>query len=196
MRTTSMYRLSGLVPLVLAGAVVAALAHNPSTSTRAAGDVQHAMTQRHSHRVRDVVPPLPPQPTPGPVSSTPSNASGIPAIQLSNGPVADISKAAFTEDVVRAHLATHQYFQSADGTPPSIAKILFIPASQASDLLRGESIGRPGTALVCYVEIHGALSTEHLRLPATGTRAPRPASVGVLVFDAQTGNLLIRGFDD
>ena len=73
-----------------------------------------------------------------------------------------------------------------------IAKVLFIPASEASALMRGASIGRPDTTLVCHVEVHGNLSTSWVHVPMPGIY-PATAHVGVLVFDAQTGNLLIRG---
>src|SRR3954452_12620557 len=47
------------------------------------------------------------------------------------------------------YLAVHPAFPTTFGTEPVIAKVLFIPASQASALMRGESIGRPDTTLVC-----------------------------------------------
>ena len=105
---------------------------------------------------------------------------------------ADPSTAAYTEADVRQYLAAHPMLPTTDGTEPVIAKVLFIPASQASALMRGASIGRPDTTLVCYVEVHGNLSTSWVRVPEPGLM-PGPAHVGVLVFDAQTGNLLIRG---
>src|SRR5947208_1781223 len=105
---------------------------------------------------------------------------------------ADASTAAYTEADVRQYLAAHPAFPTTDGTEPVIAKVLFIPASQASALMRGESIGRPDTTLVCYVEVHGNLSTSWVHVPEPGLM-PGPAHVGVLVFDAQTGNALIQG---
>ena len=102
---------------------------------------------------------------------------------------ADASTAAYTEADVRQYLAAHPMLPTTDGTEPVLARVLFIPASQASALMRGESIGRPDTTLVCYVEVHGNLSTSWVRVPEPGLM-PGPAHVGVLVFDAQTGNLL------
>jgi hypothetical protein len=105
---------------------------------------------------------------------------------------ADPSTAAYTEADIRQHLAAHPAFPTTDGSQPVIAKVLFIPASQASALMRGESIGRLDTTLVCYVEVHGNLSTSWVHVPKPGV-FPATAHVGVLVFDAQTGNVLIRG---
>jgi hypothetical protein len=79
-----------------------------------------------------------------------------------------------------------------DWTEPVIAKVLFIPASEASALMRGASIGRPDTTPVCYVEVHGNLSTSWVHVPWPGVY-PAAARVGVLVFGAQMGNVLIRG---
>jgi len=65
--------------------------------------------------------------------------------------------------------------------------------------MHGEFIGRSPTTLVCYVEIHGNLSMAGISAPAvSGASAsgpPQPAHIGDMVFDAQTGNLLVAGFD-
>jgi hypothetical protein len=102
---------------------------------------------------------------------------------------ADASTAAYTEADVRQYLAAHPMLPTTDGTEPVIAKVLFIPASEASALTRGASIGRPDTTLVCCVEVHGNLSTSWMSRPL-GARVPSTAHVGILVFDAQTGNVL------
>jgi hypothetical protein len=111
---------------------------------------------------------------------------------LANRDGDDPSTAAYTEADVRQHLATHPAFPTTDGSQPVIARVLFIPASEASALMRGTSIGRPDTTLVCYVEVHGNLSTSWVHVPKPGV-FPAMAHVGVLVFDAQTGNILIGG---
>ena len=130
---------------------------------------------------------------PGPTRPERGNPypSGGPAIQP-RITAADASTAAYTEADVRQYLATHPAFPTVDGTEPVIAKVLFIPASEASALMRGASIGRPDTTLVCYVEVHGNLSTSWVHVPKPGVY-PATARVGVLVFDAQTGNALICG---
>jgi hypothetical protein len=106
----------------------------------------------------------------------------------------DPSQAAFTEDDVRQFLAAYPLFTTTDGSMPEIARVLFIPASQASALLKGESIGRADTTLVCYVEVQGNLSTARIHSPG-GVNIPSTAHFGDMVFDAQTGNLLLWGFD-
>jgi hypothetical protein len=108
--------------------------------------------------------------------------------------VTNTSQAAFTEDDIRQFLATHQRFMTTDGSTPQIARVLFIPASQASTLLKGEPIGRPAPTLVFYVEVHGNLSTASIHSPP-GVNIPSIAHVGDIVFDAQTGHLLLWGFD-
>jgi hypothetical protein len=56
-------------------------------------------------------------------------------------------------------------------------------------LMRGETIGRPDRTLVCYVEVHGNLSTSWVHVPVPGVY-PATAHLGGLVFDAQMGNSL------
>ncbi len=115
-------------------------------------------------------------------------------------------QSAYTVDDVRRFLATHRLFATNDGSTPSIATILFfIPAHVASAYMNGETVGRPDNVVVCYVELHGSLSTgsQHRhavlrRVHGKTVLVPQnypPAHVGVRVFDARTGNLLIRGFN-
>lgn len=75
---------------------------------------------------------------------------------------------------------------------------MFLPATQASaTLLGGQTTGRPDTDLVCYVEFTGPISGNFVlsggfaRSPS-GSHLPLTYRKGVLVFDATTGNLLIR----
>jgi len=114
-------------------------------------------------------------------------------------------QAAYTVDDVQHFLTTHRLFATTDGATPVIATILFIPSRVASAYMNGETVGRPDNVVVCYVELHGSLSTgsQHRhavlrRVHGKTVLVPQnypPAHVGVLVFDAQTGNLLIRGFN-
>jgi len=93
-------------------------------------------------------------------------------------------------------------FPTTDGQPAHIARVLFIPASAASAYLLNEDIGRSPDTLVCYVEITGSLSTgrihRHIYYDTRTHRVIRPvirpAHLGELVFDAQTGNLLMLSF--
>lgn len=120
---------------------------------------------------------------------------GVPAIVPITS-TADIAVAGFGAADVEQYLGRHPLFTTVGSGGGTIGKILFITAAAASTLLRGESIGRPDNALVCYVEIQGPLSTADITFPSgsepKGT--PVPAQTGVLVFDAQTGNLLLQGF--
>ena len=85
----------------------------------------------------------------------------------------------------------------------TVLKILLITAQQASILMQGEDIGRPASALVYYVQVQGPFETDGLSAPAssiisTPTQAPTTTyktwSVGEMVFDPSTGNLLVWGF--
>ncbi len=119
---------------------------------------------------------------------------GMPAI----GPTLSVttqSVAAYTQSAVDQYFATHQLFTPMSSTVGTVTKALFITAAQASALLRGESIGRPDTALVCYVEVQGPFSPGNMSMPAIALRLSpfRPAPLGIAVFDAQTGNLLLTG---
>jgi len=200
MRTIVLCRLTAVILVLLAGAVTVAVAvvQFPLTPSHAAGPQHAAAPLRQQHQVSRIVadgtPTAPvtataPAPNAGPVRSV----EGISALTPSSAmpPAAGPSTAAFTGSAVRQYVTTHQ-FETSDGTTPTIAKVLFIPASEASSLMGGESIGRPDTTLVCYVEVHGNLSkagiVHELGPASTNTQ---PAHVGRLVFDAQTGNLLI-----
>lgn len=103
---------------------------------------------------------------------------------------------AFSQANVVQYLATHRLFKTVGTNDSTVARVLFIPALQASTLLHGEWIGRPDNALVCYVEVAGPIDTSTSGLdvpPGVKLSQFKPAPKGILVFDAQTGNLLIRG---
>jgi len=167
-------------------------------------------------------------PTPTPVAAVPATPvpvatqypgypypPGIPAIppepqrraQALANTAAYSTTATYTADDVRAYLATPPPFRTTDGSPITVTAILFIPASQASALMAGESTGRPDTTLVCYVTVTGSLVMVHSLPPHirrkqtppstprhTRTHTPSKLPVGHLVFDAQTGNLLLFGY--
>jgi len=121
---------------------------------------------------------------------------GVPAIVPITS-TADSTVAGFGTADVERYLGSHPLFEAAGSGGGRIDKILFTTAGAASALLHGESIGRPDSALVCYVEIQGPLSTANIITFPPGSApkgTPVPAQTGVLVFDAQTGNLLLQGF--
>ena len=132
-----------------------------------------------------------------PELSTNSNyVPGLPAIQPTKH-VASQAEAAFAEADVRQYLANHPLFKPATPTGGAVTKVLFITAAQASAMLRGESIGRPDDTLVCLVEVQGPLDMSGVSVPAgipMDQSKFKPAQTGVIVFDAQTGNLLITGY--
>jgi len=199
MRTIARRQLNVIIPMLLVGAATVAVVQSPLMPSHAANSRHMIVPLRPQSQVpRGAALGTPaalgtitaPTPYAGPVLPT----EGVAAIiitppQVAAGP----STAAFTESAVRQYVMDHQ-FRTTDGTTPTIAKVLFIPASEASSLMGGESIGRPDTTLVCYVEVHGNLSRAgivHEISPASTNT--QPAQVGRLVFDAQTGNLLILG---
>ncbi len=166
---------------------------------------------------------VPPTPTPvtTPVPSYGVNqAPGVPAITPEPqmraralavvGTTAYSTTATYTVADVRAFLTAHPLFSTTDGSPITITAILFIPAAQASARMGGSSADRPDDTVVCYVEVTGHLVVASHHLPHDawvhrGHVAPpvykpqRPHAlaklpVGQLIFDAQTGNLLSRGF--
>jgi len=206
MRTIVLRRLTAVIPVLLAGTVTVAVVKSPLTPLHAAGPQHAAAPLRQQYQVSRIVADGTPTAdgtltapvtatTPAPYAGPVRPAEGISALTPSSAmaPVAGPSTAAFTGSAVQQYVMTHQ-FETTDGTTPTIAKVLFIPASEASSLMGGESIGRPDTTLVCYVEVHGNLSkagiVHELGPASTNTQ---PAHVGRLVFDAQTGNLLILG---
>jgi hypothetical protein len=113
---------------------------------------------------------------------------GIPAIQPTKPGIP-----AYTVEDVRQYVLTYGFpgGKPLSGGPPVILAIQFITAQEASILMRGESADRPDTALVCYVLVKGPFD-------ANGKHEPEPSKAGSfaegeMVFDAQTGNLLVWG---
>ncbi len=192
MKTPLISRLSFGIPLLLGGAVAVMMLRSTIVPSHAASLSQRAVVHKQAQRAQygklNVT---------GPLIAYPP---GVPAIQptLNVNTASGVSGAAYVADDVQRFVVSHKFFPTTDGTTPEVAKILFIPASQASALLHGESIGRPATALVCYVEIHGNLDRSGvMHSPiANNPMLTTPAHVGQLVFDAVTGNILIRGFYD
>src|SRR5205823_8522596 len=128
--------------------------------------------------------PLAPQPSPATARGVTQNGittpPGIPAIAPTLRARTAMT-ATFTADDVRTFVGAHRFFPSTDGATPTIAKILFIPASEASALLGNEWIGRPANAIVCYVEIHGNLDrSRSVHAPAPSPGLATPSHIGQL----------------
>ena len=84
---------------------------------------------------------------------------------------------------------------------PKLGTVEFLPARQAgARASTGESIGRPDDALVCWVELIGPFDiNDEISVPAfDAAGSPNipypPAPKKILVFDAQTGRLLLSGY--
>lgn len=117
---------------------------------------------------------------------------GSPAIQphlaqAGSGP-------AFTQDDVIAYLNQSGFFAGpvVSGAHLKILTVQFVTAKRASELMYGESVGRPDDALVCYVKVEGPFLLINVSVPR-GTKAVTTAKYGDAVFDAHTGNLLVWG---
>jgi len=85
------------------------------------------------------------------------------------------------------------------GAPiPTLGNVEFLTAAQASARLNNEPIGRADDALMCWVEIVGPLDVSmEISVPAAlahGHVPFPPAPKEILVFDAQTGNLLLSTY--
>ncbi len=102
---------------------------------------------------------------------------------------------AFTQDDVVAFFQQHGFFAGpvVEGAQLQILTVQFVPAKQASQLMYGESVGRPDDYLVCYVKVQGPFLLTNVHGGPGGTKEPTTAKYGDAVFDASTGNLLVWG---
>lgn len=126
--------------------------------------------------------------------------AGIPAIVplVKVTAKSDSGSPAFTVTDVKNYVAEHGFPGGPviHGSSPTVVKVLFITARQASMVMHGESIGRPDNALVCYVLLRGPFDTSYISVPITTQQTPttrKPELFGEMLFDAQTGNLLVWG---
>jgi hypothetical protein len=124
-------------------------------------------------------------------SSPSSAAPGIPAITARAHPD-PVSGARFTTSDVTTYLQHQAPLRDSSGVPGTVAQVLFLTSAQVSILLDGAETGRTDSDMLCYVELHGAFTRS--TLPGARTRHQAPlAQTAILVFDAQTGNLLVAG---
>jgi hypothetical protein len=139
----------------------------------------------------------PKSPAPTPVHSTfqvsRSYVSGNPAIQT-HAP-ATSSGPAFTQNDVVAFFNKYGFFAGpvVAGSHLRVLTIQFVTARQASQLMQGESVGRPDDALVCYVKVEGPFLLTNLHGGPANVKTPTTARYGDAVFDAHTGNILVWG---
>jgi len=165
MRTKLLFASLIVAVLCVIGVVVASNYNAQAQNTASAGQTTRAS--------------IPPQ----------SGGLGIPAIQ----PTLPISSSPrFTSADVRAYLSTHPFMSGppVKGATPTILEIKFMTSKQASALMRGESVGLPDTAIVCYVKFHGPFTQVNASVPPGAKPLPL-ADTGVEIFDGQTGNLLM-----
>lgn len=142
---------------------------------------------------RPIGTPVPPTTVPQPGSSMPV-AVAPPASTNQPGGTAihpqivssDPTLPSFTAADVRAYVSSHPHPDQAIGAvPATITGVEFLPA-QAVEARLGGSTGRPATALLCLVTLRGSFAVAGPR--GTGWSS----NVAYLVFDAQTGNILVE----
>jgi hypothetical protein len=126
---------------------------------------------------------------------------GCSAIQPSRH-VTDRSQAAYGRAEVERYLENNPCLMRGvpGGPSPKLGTVEFLPAGQASARLNDVSIGRPDDVLVCWVELIGPFDiNDEISVPAfVAAGSPNipypPAPKQILVFDAQTGRLLLSGY--
>lgn len=124
-----------------------------------------------------------------PVSAA-SMPPGLAAIHVSKSGVP-----AFTTADVQAYLDSNPFpgGPTLKGSKPAVAQIAFASKEQAITWMRGESLDElPAHAAVCYVRLSGPFSSQHIHAPK-GATLSTVFQTGYMVFDAQTGNLLVWG---
>lgn len=98
----------------------------------------------------------------------------------------------FTVQDANAYVSTHPFPSgpTTTGVSPTVVSTSFITTKEANTRMHGEHTGLSDTALVCYVVLKGPFAMTNVSRPY-GVKALPPENVGVEVFDAQTGNLLM-----
>ncbi len=124
-----------------------------------------------------------------------SNAPGVPAItpRSSANTAGASTGAAYTAADVQQYVLANGFPGGpvAPGGHLTIVSIQFIAAQQASNAI-GEDVGRPADTLVCYVKLHGPFIIGAVSAPyGTTPVSSRTFQTGEMVFDAQTGNLIM-----
>ena len=114
----------------------------------------------------------------------------------------DHSQAAYGQAEVERYLHNNPCLMRGvpGGPSPKLGRVEFLPASQVSARLNNVSIGRPDDALVCWVELIGPFDvSKSVSIPPSLARRSGPISFApapkeILVFDAQTGNLILSTY--
>ncbi len=121
---------------------------------------------------------------------TPQPSEGHPGI--TPRPNHPAGQAAFTEQDVRDYLQQHPpSLALSSASAPTITKIEFLNVSQAESQLQTSLDGHPSNEVVCVVTLKGDFA-----VPVPPGVAPESGHAGVIVFDGNTGNLLVEGVED
>ena len=140
-----------------------------------------AAGQRSSSHVTVVCPGAPQRAVSAP--GAPGGIIGLPAITPRND-----CTPSFTEQDVRDYLQRHKVLITAPHAPPTtVTLVQFMTSAEVSQRLHGEDTGLADDAIVCYVELSGEFMPESLPVGVT----PHPSSVGFLILDAHSGNILV-----
>ncbi len=125
-----------------------------------------------------------PQPMATRCPGAPQSSLGLPAITPRND-----CTPSFTEQDVRDYVSQGVSLgKIAVIGQPTVTRVTFMTASDASRMLHGEYIGLPDDAIVCYVELSGTF-----RVDAPFGAHPADSHTAELIFDAHSGNLIITG---
>ena len=127
------------------------------------------------------------------LSQTKPTSVGIPAIIVKNTTSQVAANTPRISKVdVENYVKVHQFQggPSVAGTTPNVTVIDYITSKEASQKLKNDSIGLADNAMVYYVKWQGSFNLTNVSAPP-GAVPFKPASEGVEIFDAQTGNLLL-----
>ena len=115
---------------------------------------------------------------------------GIP-LSLTSAPA---DKACFTVDDVKEYVTTHAIPQAGviSDKPAKILSIEFITGKEASERMKGDSVGVEDNAPVCYVVLYGPFQMGSVPPGAK----PLVSDRGFEIFDGRTGRLLVWGLPD
>jgi hypothetical protein len=136
------------------------------------------------------------------VSAVPpsSYAPGVPFMPLASAATTSstaspaLSGVSFTTDYVLQYLYAHLPFRTTSGAVPVVSSLRFMTSAQArATILGGDSTGRPDSDLVGVLELDGPFDASMFPHDPLATSLPAQYSQIMMVFDAQTGNLLEVG---
>jgi hypothetical protein len=138
----------------------------------------------------------PPAPIQSGASSVPPSAyvPGVGFLQPQSGSAAAplVAGTSFNADYVRQVVGAHLGLKTLSGAAPAILSVAFMTSAQArATILSGDSTGRPDSELVGVVTLQGPIDMSNA--PHDPLATIPPLAKAYLVFDAQTGNLLVWG---